>query len=145
MEIISTSVEQTAGVARDILASLKPHKDHATLVCLRGDLGSGKTTFTQQLSKMLHVSETVVSPTFVIAKFYDLLDQKWNRLVHIDAYRMESAAEINQIGFQYELEDPTNLIIVEWPELIAEAIPDWARFIDFEFVSEGERKISYTL
>ena len=70
MKVLSKNLEETNKVAKDFLNKLSPKADSATIVGLFGDLGSGKTTFTQALAKHLNVSEVVTSPTFVIEKIY---------------------------------------------------------------------------
>lgn len=96
---------------------------HATVITLEGDLGAGKTTLTQEIARVLMVRETVISPTFVIMKKYDVVDPYFTHLVHIDAYRLTKSEELNKLGFQELLKDPTVLIIIEWPEHVPECIP----------------------
>jgi tRNA threonylcarbamoyl adenosine modification protein YjeE len=110
-------------VAKKILAEIQKQNKAASLIALQGDLGAGKTTLVQSIAMLLGVSETVQSPTFVIAKFYDTDHQDFKRLVHIDAYRIESIAELEVLGWNDLLRDPETLVIVEWPERIAEALP----------------------
>lgn len=113
-------------IAGKVLSALVPSADHATFLCLQGDLGAGKTTLTQAIAKHLGIEETVVSPTFVIAKFYNPTMGGFMQLVHIDAYRIESTDELGPIGFDQLLKAPNTLIVVEWPERIKKNIPDSA-------------------
>lgn len=117
----------------------------ATVIGLRGDLGAGKTTFTQACADLLGVSETVTSPTFVILKKYRLgenaLNGKFSFLIHIDAYRLKNGGELNTIGWQDIVSNPKNLIMIEWPELVADAMPKNIRYIDFKHVDEMTREI----
>lgn len=115
--------------------------DHAVLVTLSGDLGAGKTTFTQMVARALGVDEDVTSPTFVIEKIYQLTGQKFDRLIHIDAYRLESPHELEALEFKELLEDRKNLILLEWPERVAELLPADAIEIRFDITGE-ERTIS---
>ncbi len=92
----------------------------ATVVTLSGDLGAGKTTLTQAIARELGITENIISPTFVIMKRYEL--HKKN-LIHIDAYRLESADELLKLGWAELIADPKNLILIEWPEKVAEIIP----------------------
>ena len=93
--------------------------DGAAIVALSGDLGAGKTTFTQALAKTLGVLEPVVSPTFSIMKCYELVNHKhFDRLIHIDAYRIEDLSEIGPLRFQELFVQPRTLICIEWPENI---------------------------
>ena len=113
------------------------------VLALRGDLGSGKTTFTKYLAAALGVEKTVTSPTFVILKKYPILNsEKFNQLVHIDCYRLASIHDLESIGFFEFLEDQRNLIVVEWPESIIPFLENKIEILDFEYISESERKIT---
>lgn len=109
--------------AQAFVIGLRPQTGAATVVTLSGDLGAGKTTFTQGIARALGVEEHVTSPTFVLEKVYELTDQKWKRLIHIDAYRLVSEHELEVLGWHDMAADPGNLIIIEWPEMVAELIP----------------------
>ncbi|HTH93110.1 MAG TPA: tRNA (adenosine(37)-N6)-threonylcarbamoyltransferase complex ATPase subunit type 1 TsaE [Candidatus Paceibacterota bacterium] len=115
--------DQIETIAEEVLQVLTPSDTGATVLALQGDLGAGKTTLTKALSKKLGVAETVISPTFVIAKFYDPVDSPFDQLVHIDAYRIESNDELKPLGWENILAQPKTLVIVEWPERIREALP----------------------
>ena len=121
--------------------ALEP-EDRATVVALSGELGAGKTAFTQTIAKHFGIEESVVSPTFVIQKAYDARGP-FARLIHIDAYRLKGAHELAALGWQEILNDPRNLILLEWPERVAELIPGDAHRIALEFVDEQTRNISY--
>ncbi len=145
MKYLSKSVEETNKIAKDFLNSLgRPQSNEALVVGLFGDLGSGKTTFTQALGDLLGVQETMTSPTFVIEKIY-LLDGKnnFNKLIHIDAYRLEFGKELTSLGFAEIARDPKNLILIEWPERVADILPADLVKINFKFISEFEREIEF--
>ncbi len=110
-------------IAQEVLGLLAASDSKATVLALEGDLGAGKTTLTKTLARALGVTETVVSPTFVIAKFYQPTKQGFEHLVHIDAYRIEDLNELGPIGWEEILQQPKTLVIVEWPEKIAGALP----------------------
>ena len=113
------------------------------VLALKGDLGSGKTTFTKYLAEALGVVKIVTSPTFVILKRYPILNSdKFDQLVHIDCYRLSSAADLESIGFFEFLEDERNLIVVEWPESIIPILKDKVLLLEFEYLSENERIIT---
>jgi tRNA threonylcarbamoyladenosine biosynthesis protein TsaE len=114
----------------------------ATVVGLSGDLGSGKTTFSQSVAKILGVNENVTSPTFVIQKIYELRNQPFKHLIHIDCYRLASAQEMEKLGWHEIIADPGNLILVEWPEKIADILPADMIKIDFKFIDEKTREIN---
>ncbi len=115
----------------------------ATVVALSGDLGAGKTTFTQALARHFGIEEQVSSPTFVIEKIFPIERGAFKRLIHIDAYRLKSAHELEVLGWAELLHDPKNLILIEWPERVAELIPLSAHRIALTFVDERTRTISY--
>ena len=142
MKVLSKSAEQTSDIAKAFLSSLKNVKhDQSTTVGLFGDLGSGKTTFSQALGKHLGITESVTSPTFTIMKSYGINSADFSTLIHIDAYRLEHAHELEVLGFRDLLKDPKNLIVLEWPERVSEILPDDLIKIYFKFITENEREI----
>ncbi len=152
----SHSVEETAKVAQEWLtdiaglaADLKNAGDQqtgeATLVGLSGHLGAGKTAFVKCVAKILGIKEDITSPTFVIMKIYELGESEqypqWRRLVHIDAYRLESQEELEGIGFEKLLSDPHNLILMEWPENVGLDHFKKDAFIAFEILENNAHMI----
>jgi tRNA threonylcarbamoyladenosine biosynthesis protein TsaE len=137
---MAESVRFFAQQVAQLLEGLHP-QEHANLVTLSGDLGAGKTTFAQEVARTLGVEETVTSPTFVIEKVYQLQGQKWQRLIHIDAYRLKSAHELDVLGWKKLFAEPGNLILLEWPERVAELIPEDAIKIRFD-IKNDERIIT---
>ncbi len=107
-------------LARDLLNELRVRvkEENAVVVVLSGDLGAGKTTFTQALARALGVSEVVSSPTFVIMRFYATTDSDFCELIHMDAYRIEDKTELGPLGFAELLQKPKTLLVVEWGERI---------------------------
>ncbi len=130
-------------VAKGFLEGLKPSQK-ATVVLLEGDLGAGKTTFSQAIARELGFVGGLVSPTFVIQKRYPISYSFFQNLIHIDAYRLKSSSEIDKLGWSDWIKDPTNIILVEWPSLIGDVIPGGAHKISFEHVDEDTRKIEIT-
>ncbi|MBA3733437.1 tRNA (adenosine(37)-N6)-threonylcarbamoyltransferase complex ATPase subunit type 1 TsaE [Patescibacteria group bacterium] len=122
--MISKNLEETQQIALDFVRNLQPKENEATVIGLYGDLGAGKTSFTQGLSKALGILETVVSPTFVIEKIYELTNQQFTHLIHIDAYRLEKSEELLHLGWKEIISDPKNLIAVEWPERVVDIMPE---------------------
>lgn len=125
--------------AKDLLSALEPRAGRATIVTFSGDLGAGKTTFTQGIAAALGVEERVTSPTFVIENIYALSGQKWQKLVHIDAYRLKGAHELEALGWKEICADSGNLIVIEWPERVEGAIPEDA--IKLRFDINGDERI----
>ena len=111
-------------------------------VALYGDLGSGKTAFIQGVAKALGIKENVLSPTFVIEKNY-AIPRSDRRLVHIDAYRLENAGELEHLGFNELVKDARNLIFIEWAERVKSLLPNETKGIYFKFIDENTREISF--
>jgi tRNA threonylcarbamoyladenosine biosynthesis protein TsaE len=116
----------------------------ATVLALRGDLGAGKTALTKALARTLGVVETVTSPTFVIMKMYPLpVHEHFDTLVHIDAYRIEDVDELRVIQFDELLNNPRNLIVIEWPERVSGVVPLSALQVQIEMGKDNERIFTY--
>ncbi len=94
------------------------NKNNATVVYLQGDLGSGKTTFTKNLCKYLDLNIDITSPTFTILKVYDFPVENFKKLIHIDAYRLDSYKDLQKIKIEDYLKDKDNIIFIEWPSVI---------------------------
>jgi tRNA threonylcarbamoyladenosine biosynthesis protein TsaE len=156
MVYTSHSLEETRQLAEKFIAFLSeqkhptPPNNHAAIFGFSGDLGSGKTTFTQCVAELLGITERVTSPTFVIQKKYAIDTNQlqinnfpFKTLIHIDAYRLESGAELEALRFNQELEDPTNLILIEWPEKVTSALPKNLPILKFSFVDEYVRTVEF--
>lgn len=129
---ISKSYEDTQNLAYNI--GLKINEPMVFL--LSGDLGSGKTTFTQGLAKGLEITKTISSPTFTIMKNYK------GRMIlnHIDAYRLESHHQ--DLGFD-ELIGSTGVTVIEWPDYLEELFPEEYLRIDIKLISKNRRKLIF--
>ena len=111
------TVADVALLAKRIVASLEVSAAPGH-VALSGDLGAGKTTLTQAIARELGVAEVVTSPTFVVLKQYETAGSRFAKLVHIDAYRIENEAELGVLHVRDILDNPLNLVVVEWPEKV---------------------------
>jgi tRNA threonylcarbamoyladenosine biosynthesis protein TsaE len=140
-KVVTNNLAETQKLAAEWVASLTPRED-ALVVGLYGNLGAGKTSFTQAVAKALGVTDNVNSPTFVIEKIYETKHPIFKRLVHIDAYRLESASELQVLKFEELISNPNNLILIEWPEKAAEILPEDHLKIRFTFVDENTREIN---
>ena len=144
MEKVVTTLADLEAEAVRFAGALAPRPRGATLVTLSGELGAGKTAFTKAVASALGVGETVTSPTFVLEKIYALPDGKpFDRLIHIDAYRLESGADLAPLGFDELMRSEANLILLEWPEKVSDALPEPAASISITAESGGSRVISY--
>ncbi len=110
------TAEEMQNAACNFAKKLRP----GDTILLRGDLGSGKTTWTQGLAKGLGVIEDVTSPTFVILSEYTSGRMP---LYHMDAYRLEKPEEAYDLGFD-ELLCHDGVLVIEWPEQIEPLLPD---------------------
>ena len=131
------SVEETWALAKRFAAELKP----GDVVCLEGDLGAGKTTFTQGLAAALGVEGRVTSPTFCLVQ-----EHRGNGvfLVHMDLYRLHGEEDVVAIGWEDYLADGA-ILVVEWPERAGSLIPGDARHIAFTHLNGDEsRRIEFS-
>ncbi len=112
---------ESENIARGFLKKLL--KSDRNVVGLSGDLGTGKTAFTQMVAKLLGIKRKVNSPTFVIIKKYPIEYNKYKFLFHLDAYRLKNEKELLYLGWKEIMADPTHLIFIEWPERVAKIMP----------------------
>jgi tRNA threonylcarbamoyladenosine biosynthesis protein TsaE len=140
----AATLEELASVAETIkqhVAGLPA--EVATILTLRGELGAGKTAFVQCLGRRLGVSEQMVSPTFVVMKSYETTDERFATLVHMDAYRIESEAEVLPLHFAELCSSPRTLFCIEWAERIASVLPPVRTELAF-VETDGMRTITMT-
>jgi tRNA threonylcarbamoyladenosine biosynthesis protein TsaE len=145
MEKLVQTLTEFEAEATHFSGLLAPSQRGATLVTLAGELGAGKTAFTKAVASVLGIEEVVNSPTFVLEKIYQLGSEasKFERLIHIDAYRLESGSDLAPLGFDELMKDTGNLILLEWPEKVADALPVPAARISLTAHPDGSRIISY--
>jgi tRNA threonylcarbamoyladenosine biosynthesis protein TsaE len=146
MQKLLPTIESLATEAGEFAARLSPQGSQATLVTLSGELGAGKTSFTQALARTLGVTEHVTSPTFVLEKIYELpreTGRGFGRLVHVDAYRLEGGEALNPLGFDGIMQEAGNLVVLEWPERVADALPTAAHAITLAVLPDNARSIMY--
>lgn len=132
MKFTSNSIEETRKIAQNFGECLKGGET----VLLNGDLGAGKTTFTQFLLKELGVEDVVSSPTFAILKSYK------GKFIfhHFDTYRITTEEAI-EAGFDEILSETDSIKIVEWSENISELLPDSKITINIQTIDENKREI----
>lgn len=140
MKRVLKTTEDTKEFAKELLSSLNT-KEGATILAMNGDLGSGKTTLTQFIGRLLGIEDNITSPTFLIERVYELKNQKWQHLVHIDAYRLEREQELLDLGWEDVIKNPNNLVVLEWAERVASIIPEDAIHIGIKHGKVGEREI----
>lgn len=138
MEILSTSTAETQKLAQTIAKKVKP----GMVLALFGDLGSGKTTFTTFLVKALGFDSRVQSPTFVIHRRYAKPSGKpIDTIHHVDLYRLTSKEEVLDIGLPEMLQESHSLVLIEWPELAMDFLPQDVVKLYFTTIDETTRRI----
>ncbi|HEY0979704.1 MAG TPA: tRNA (adenosine(37)-N6)-threonylcarbamoyltransferase complex ATPase subunit type 1 TsaE [Candidatus Paceibacterota bacterium] len=138
------ALDALAQEAEAFIASRLPKESGATLVTLSGELGAGKTTFTQAVARALGITEPVTSPTFVLAKSYALPEGlAFRELLHIDAYRLAGGKDLDKIGVPEALQDTGTLILLEWPERVADGLPPADVTLRLEANEDGTRTLTY--
>lgn len=127
-EITINGLEEMKSFAQELGKKVFP----GFLLCLEGDLGAGKTTFTKYFGKEMGINDTINSPTFTIMKnYFGELD-----LNHMDVYRL------NGIGADYDLEEyiyGDGVCVIEWYKNIIDSIPEERLIIEIEIIGEFKR------
>ncbi len=138
---ITHSKEETQQVAADFARTLRGGE----VIALVGDLGAGKTTFTQGLVAALGSTVRVKSPTFAVLHEYPIIDHPTIRtIVHIDFYRFSSPEDVRALELEAYIR-PDTVIIAEWPELAGDRLLNISHRIMFRGMSETDREINITL
>lgn len=124
----------------------KVPRNGALVLALVGELGSGKTTFTQGFSKGLGIKDRIISPTFIISRGYKIPkgmeESPFKYFFDVDLYRLEENVEkeVYNLGLVDEFKDPENIILIEWAEKIENLLPEGTIKLKFEG-KEDKRKI----
>ena len=127
------SISQTDLIAANFSKIIRP----GDLVLLNGNLGSGKTTFIKSVCRNYRINN-VSSPSFSIVNEYIGV----TRVFHFDFYRLKSAVELFDIGFEEYLNDEDAIVFIEWAELFSEVLPKRFYEIKIEQEKESDRIIS---
>ena len=143
MQKISKNIKDTEKIAEYFLKKIKVNKNGATIVGLYGDLGTGKTTFTQSIGKALGIKRKVNSPTYVIMKNYKLKAKRYKLLYHLDAYRLKNEKELLHLGWEVIVSNKDHLIFIEWPEQIIKAMPKKHHKVLISHTKEGYREFRF--
>jgi tRNA threonylcarbamoyladenosine biosynthesis protein TsaE len=126
--------EETYALGKSLGEAAKP----GDVICLNGNLGVGKTVFTQGFADGLAITEPVNSPTFTIVREY-----RSGRLplYHFDVYRLSDGMEFLDTGAEDYLED-SGLSVIEWADIVADVLPPDALVVMIEYAEEGKRKVT---
>ena len=131
--VVTASADETRALGARLAAALPPD----ATVALHGDLGAGKTTFVQGIAQGLGIREAVTSPTFNIFHLY----RGTRTLMHLDAYRLETAHQVDDLMLEDFLVPPWCLA-VEWPERIAASLPAGAFHLALSIEEPGRHRIT---
>jgi len=158
-KIITNSDKETFALGQKIAKGLKGN----AIIGLIGDLGAGKTVFSQGLANGLGVKKTVNSPTFVLMKVYPIKSRSarilpktklfngvnplkhktLKNLVHIDAYRIKNGQDIINIGAQDYFNRADTVTLIEWADKVKKILPPKTIIIKIEILDNNKRKIKY--
>ncbi len=133
MEVVCNSVKETKTFAEELSKKIK----QGQVVALIGDLGSGKTTFSQGFAKGLGIDQHVGSPTFKLVSEYNgfYLD-----LYHVDCYRLNNFEEFLNLGGENLLLPNNGITLIEWADIIQELLPQETIEINFSRVKDNPNK-----
>jgi tRNA threonylcarbamoyladenosine biosynthesis protein TsaE len=135
VDFLSHSPEQTRLIGMALGRSLQT----GDVICLQGDLGAGKTTFVQGIAQGWSSRDAVSSPTFIIINVYR--DSGAGRLFHLDAYRLNSVLEAEELDLNSMLAQGP--LIIEWPERMEGLIPPEHLWVMLDHVDQEERRMSF--
>jgi tRNA threonylcarbamoyladenosine biosynthesis protein TsaE len=135
MDFFSRSPEQTRSIGMRLGGALQA----GDVICLQGDLGAGKTTFVQGIARGWGSLDPVSSPTFIIVNVYRRADQ--SQLFHMDAYRLDSTPEAEELDLDSMLAQGP--LLIEWPERMDGLVPGERLWINLEHIAEDEREMRF--
>lgn len=136
--MIVSNEKDTQNIANKIANSINGTN---LVLCLNGDLGAGKTTFTRHLIRNLQnnkFANEIPSPTFTLLQIYDY---QLGQIYHYDFYRLDKIEELFELNFSESLRN--NICIIEWANKFKKALPVDRVEIDFEIISENSRKLKF--
>ncbi len=144
MKETHTVVQKDLGALAERVVYLlsQERRDRASVVLLEGDLGAGKTTFTQALAEYLGVIEHVHSPTFILKKEYKTPHNDFKKVVHIDAYRFTHPQEAKVLRLEEDLRDSETIVVIEWPSKMTYIKPDIK--LNLSVIDEESREVTLT-
>lgn len=132
-KLTTRSEEETIEIAQNLESEKFPNM----IICLNGDLGSGKTLFTKGFAKSLGIDEAITSPTFTIIKEYD----GKMPLYHMDVYKLDGNTE--GVGIE-EYFEKNGIVIIEWAATIEDILPEERLDIKFKVIDDNKRTLVIT-
>jgi len=143
--IITNNAKETQKLGEELAAHITRARKEGTVVpqilCLYGELGAGKTVFTQGFAKGLGLPSRLVSPTFIIVRRYDIkLYVRY--LYHVDLYRLQKIEDIEGLGLVELFNDQQAIVVVEWAEWLGRLLPRQRIDVRWEKVVDDTRTIT---
>ena len=138
--MIASNEEETKKIACKLANDIK---DTKATICLNGDLGSGKTTFSRYLIRSLlsnSINDDIPSPTFTLLQIYE--DQK-RSIYHYDFYRLNKIDELIELNYSESIDN--NICIIEWANKFKKALPPNRIEVSFEIKRKNKRLIKFAL
>lgn len=139
MKYFSASEKQTRSLAESWGKKLRGGE----VICLIGDLGSGKTVFVKGLARGLGIKKIITSPTFVLMKVYRCRRGRVNfGLAHLDAYRLRDGKELTAIGVKDYFQDQNTVTVIEWADRVKDIWPKNKILVKFKILKNNQREIT---
>ena len=138
--MIASNEEETKKIANKLAKDI--NNTNAT-ICLNGDLGSGKTTFSRYLIRSLlsnNINDDIPSPTFTLLQIYE--DQT-KSIYHYDFYRLSKVEELTELNYSESIDN--NICIIEWANKFKKALPSNRIEVNFQIKSKDKRLIKFNL
>ncbi len=149
MEIVTKNSQQTKKIgrelAKEVLAS-RADKEGALVFALKGELGSGKTTFIQGFGRGLGIREKITSPSFLIMKRFEIPSPSFGfeYLYHFDCYRIKSR-DLLGLDFEEIVSQKQNVLMIEWADRVKTILPKKVIWLKFEYLGQNHREIKLIL
>ena len=131
----------TLDTVSDIVDDLVQIMGRCKILTFTGTLGAGKTTLIQAILRYYGITQTIQSPTFTYMNTY--ADSQGHTFYHFDLYRMKSAQEFYEMGFQEYLSQPNSWVFIEWPEIIMSELKHNVCHIAIDYHGFDRRKLRY--
>ena len=130
MKRIVKTVEETQALAGELAKKIKA----GTIILLKGDLGAGKTTFTQGFAHALGIKRPLKSPTFTLVREYETVEFP---LYHFDVYRLGEEGGADELGLE-EYFRPDSVVLIEWAEYIQDLLPEDVIQVELKRLTDDE-------
>lgn len=157
VEIITKTPQETQKIAKILAKEIRrtaTYDNGALAIALDGELGVGKTTFTQGFAAGLGIKEKITSPTFLIMKKIDLhkhllkaknYKPKAMYFYHLDCYRLKNKKDLIDLGIKNILAEPENIVLIEWAQKIKKILPKNIIKVEFKHIGLKTRGINFKI